>query len=495
MGYVGDGITATSRAAKGIGGLGLGVAVALLWPLSTHAGEWTISPSVATTTIISDNANGANDREDRNSDQTLAVSPGILVNGSGGRVSLNLAYNHNRFYSRQQISDGSTTNTMTANGQAEVWDRVAFVAVTSSITRQVIDPTESVATTDTGSDTNRTTVRTFSVAPFFLHHFGNWLETESRTTFAVTQSESDEFTNTNSTGSNFIVNSGNRFTVFTFGGTFNRQKEVRDNGEPRSISTTLNTNYRFQVSRKLSLISSVGWETIDDPSLTEEPTGIIWEAGFSTQPSSRSSLQLTVGDRFETTTVNMNGSYQLSSRSSVTASYSESITTSQEQLNEDLSFIVTDPNTGQQIDLRTNLPFDPSASELGFQTSLFRQKVLSVNFATTRRRGSYSAGMNWERRTTDSTNILERVLSFSLSASRTLSSRLSAFASTSFSMNDPGTPDQREDWTHTLTGSLTYRLMENTNASLNYARSQTRSTEGSNNFRDNTVTISLTRNF
>lgn len=494
MGYVGDGNFAMNAAVRGVRGIGFGLGAVLVCSFPANAGEWTISPAIRATTIFSDNANGANDREDRNSDQTLALSPSIAVNGTGGRVSLNLAYTHNRFYSRQDTSEGSTTNTMTANGQAEVWDRVAFVAVTSSITRQVVDPTETVSATDNGNDTNRTTVRTFSVAPFFLHHFGNWLETESRTTFTVTQSETDEFTNTNSTGSNFSFNSGNRFTIFTFGGNFNRVKEVRDNGEPRSVSTTLNTNYRFQVSRKLSLISSVGWEKIDDPALSEEPNGIIWEAGISTQPSSRTSLELTVGDRFETTTVRMNGSYQLSSRSSLTASYSESITTSQEQLNEDLSFVITGPG-GQLIDSRTGLAFDPSASELGFQTSLFRQKVFSANFSTNRRRGSYTAGFNWERRTTDSTNILERVLSFNLSASRTLSSRLSAFASTSFSMSDPGTPDQREDWTHTLTGSLTYQLMENTNASLNYARSQTRSTEGSNNFRDNTVTISLTRNF
>tara|TARA_R110000868_G_scaffold6363_13_gene36169 strand:+ start:8604 stop:10100 length:1497 start_codon:yes stop_codon:yes gene_type:complete len=459
-----------------------------------HAGDWSISPAIGTTGTFSDNANGATDREDRNSDQLFTVSPAINVRGSGGRVSLNLAYSHNRFYSRQDTAQGSSTNNLSANGQAEIWERSAFVNVTSSITRQVVDPAESVSTTDTGSDANRTTVRTVSIQPFFLHHFGNWLETESRTSFNFTQSESDEITNTESLGETFTVNSGNRFTLFTFGGSLNRQKEIRANGEPRSISTTLNTNYRYQVSRKLSLISSVGWETIDDPALSEEPNGIIWEVGFSAQPSSRSSLEFTVGDRFETTTYGLSASYRLSVRSNVSASYNESITTSQEQLNEDLSFIGTDAN-GQQIDLRTLQPFDASASELGFQTSLFRQKVLSVDFNTTRRRGSYSAGFNWERRTTDSTGVLERVLGMNLSASRTLSSRLSTSVSTALRFIDRGTPDQREDITHSLTGSLTYRLMENTNAALSYARSQTRSTEGSNNFRDNTVTINLTRNF
>jgi hypothetical protein len=53
---------------------------------------------------------------------------------------------------------------MNANGQAEARDQVAFVGMTSSITRRLVDPAQSVSTADTGSDSNRTTVRTASVS-------------------------------------------------------------------------------------------------------------------------------------------------------------------------------------------------------------------------------------------------------------------------------------------------------------------------------------------
>lgn len=460
----------------------------------SHAGEWTVSPFVGTTTTFTDNANGANDDEDRNSDQVLTASPGVRVSGSGGRVSLNLSYTHNQFLSRQGQSDDSSTNTLTANGRAEVWDRVAFIDLSSSISRETIDPAQTNTNTDLGNDSNRTTVQTLSIEPFFLHHFGNWLETESRTTFNLTRTESDEISNTRSTGSNFSATSGRRFSVFTFGGNFSRQKEIREDGAPRSIATTLNTNYRMQVTRKLSLISSLGWESIDDPTLDEEPNGFIWEAGFSAQPSSRSSIEVTVGDRFEEMTYGLNASYRFSSRSNMSASYSESITTSQEQRNEDLSFLISD-GAGGFIDSRTLQPFNSSDSELGFQTSVFRQRVLGLTFNSTRRRGSYSAGVDWERRETDSTRITETVLSANVSASRTLSSRMTASVSTGVSFTDFGTEDQRKDRDITLTGSLTYRLMENTNAALSYTRSHTKSSEGSNNFEENTVTINLTRNF
>lgn len=470
------------------------IGILLMAAQSANAGEWTVSPFVGVTTTFTDNANGANDDQDRNSDQVLTASPGVSVSGTGGRVSLNLSYSHNRFLSRQGLSDDSSTNSLSANGRAEVWDQVAFVDLTSSISRVVVDPAQTNTTTDLGNDNNRTTVQTLSIQPFFLHHFGNWLETESRTTFNITRTETDEISNTRSTGNTFSANSGRRFSIFTFGGTLNRQKEIREDGAPRSIRTTLDTNYRMRLSRKFSVISSVGWETIDDPSLDEEPTGITWEVGFSAQPSSRSSIEATVGDRFETTTYGLDASYQISSRSDMSASYSESITTSQEQLNDNLDFLVSD-GLGGFIDSRTGTTFDASSSELGFQTSLFKQKVLGLTFSTSRRRGSYSAGLNWERRETDSTGIEETVIGLNASASRTLSSRMSASASTSLNFTDFGTEDQRKDRQLSLTGSLTYQLMKNTNAALSFTRSQTNSSEGSNNFHENTVTINLTRNF
>lgn len=469
-----------------------GILVAAGQPV--FAGEWTVSPFVGVTTTFTDNANAANDDEDRNSDQVLTASPGVRVSGTGGRISLNLSYAHNQFLSRQGQSDDSSTNTLTANGRAEVWERVAFIDMTSSISRETVDPAQTNTSSDLGTGNNRTTVQTLSLQPFFLHHFGNWLETESRSTFELTQTESEEISNTQSTGSNFSVTSGRRFSVFTFGGNFSRNKETREDGAPRSITTTLNTNYRMRVTRKFSLLSSVGWETIDDPTLTDEPNGVIWEVGFSAQPSSRSSIEVTVGDRFENTTYGLDASYRFSSRSNMSASYSESITTSQEQQSENLDFLISD-GAGGFIDARTGLPFVSSNSELGFQTSIFRQQVLGLTFNSTRRRGSYSAGLNWEKRETDTTNITETVLSLNASASRTLSSRMSASVSTGLSFTDFGTTDQRKDRDISLTGSLTYRLMENTNAALSYTRSQTKSSEGSNNFEENTVTLNLTRNF
>ena len=458
------------------------------------AGQWRISPSVGVSTIASDNANAATDREDRNSDVIGTVSPGITVNGSGGRVSLDFAYTHERFESLQDTSDASATNTLLANGQAEIFDRTAFLAFNSSITRQVVDSRQPVSSVDTGSDNNRTTVRTASLRPFFLHHLGTWLETESRYRFDVSQSDSSEISKTRSNGETFTVNSGRRFSVFTFSGVLTRDTTIRGGDQPSTTQTDATTDYRLRVGPGFALLSSVGWQNVDDPTLEEEIRGLTWNVGFSAQPNSRSSIELTYGREFETDDINLSANYAPSARTNFTASYSQTLTTSEQILSDDLGFVV-DNGFGTLIDSRTGLPFDPTNQNFDFENSLFRQQVLSVGFSASRRRNSYSGNLSWERREDESTEIESEVLSLSLSVSRTINSRLSASLSGTASLNDTGTADEREDKEFGLSASLTYLLMKNTNASLAYSTNRVRSNIGANNFHDNVVTLSLAHQF
>ena len=459
------------------------------------AGEWRTTPRATVSTIVSDNANGATDRLDRNSDVLTTASPGIGISGSGGRSSLNLNYAHTRFMSFQDTADQSATNTLAANGQVEVWDRVTFIDASTSMTRQVIDSARATPSVDTGGEGgNRTTVQTASLQPFFLHHFGTWLETESRTRLDVTRTKADAIADTNTVGESFSFNSGRRFSVFTFSGLLVDDKTSRGNGAPATRERTATTNFRLRVLPTFSLLSSVGWESIHDPSLTEEPSGITWNGGFAWQPNSRSSMELTYGIERQTQTISFESNYSLSSRTSISASYSEQLTSSQEQLNQDLGFLV-DNGAGVLIDSRTGEIFDATNPNFDFQTSLFRQQVLTVALTASRRLVNYGASVDWERRTTDSTGIKEQVISGRLSASRPFNSRLSGNAQLNFSFRDFGTDDQRVDRVGSLRTGLSYVLTQKTNLGLDYVHSVTRSTEGANNFHDNTVTLSLTHTF
>ncbi|MEX2453632.1 MAG: TIGR03016 family PEP-CTERM system-associated outer membrane protein [Rhodospirillaceae bacterium] len=485
-------MAAAVRSPRTISGV-LAAGVAAI-PSAGQAAEWTIIPRATVSSVFTDNANEARDREDRNSDLLVEASPGVAISGTGGRFSLALNYSHSRFHSFLGASDESATNSLIANGRMELYDRVAFVDATSSISRQVIDSSEPVSSVDTGSSQNRTTVQTASLQPFFLHHFGTWLETESRTTLNVTRSQSDEVSDTRTIGESFTFNSGRRFSVFTFSGALTDEKTMRDGDEPSTSQTVAVTNYRLRVMPKLSLLSSIGWEKIDDPGLNESVNGMTWNVGFAAQPNSRSSIELTYGREQDAQSIDFSANYALSRRTNISASYSESLTSSARLLNEDLDFVI-DNGSGVLIDSRTGQPFDPSAQNFDFQTSLFRQRVFTVSLAATRRLVNYAANVSWERRETDTTGTEESVTTADISASRPFNSRLSGTVGTSISFRDFGTEDAREDRVAAFTASLSYLLAQNTFAALSYSWNKTQSTEGANNFHDNTVTLSLTRTF
>ena len=86
-------------------------------------------------------------------------------------------------------------------------------------------------------------------------------------------------------------------------------------------------------------------------------------------------------------------------------------------------------------------------------------------------------------------------MSATLSASRPFSSRLSGTFAVDFSFRDFGTEDQRKDRVGSVSAGLSYVLTQNTNLALDLSRSQTQSTEGTNNFNSNTVTLSLNHTF
>ena len=135
---------------------------------------------------------------------------------------------------------------------------------------------------------------------------------------------------------------------------------------------TVTTNYRLRVLPTFSLLSSVGGENINDPTLSDEPCGYTRGAGFAWQPNSRSSMELTCSVERQTQMIGFDANYALSNRTSIFASYSKQLTSSQELLQEDLGFLV-DKGAGVLIDSRTGKIFDVTNQNLDFQTLLFHQ--------------------------------------------------------------------------------------------------------------------------
>jgi uncharacterized protein (PEP-CTERM system associated) len=479
--------------------LGLISVSGLVYGTVAHAGDWTITPKLSVSEAFTDNSGLNSDNEDRNSDFTTLVSPGLSISGTGGRSSLNLNYNFNRtFYHRKTQAD-ENRNALAANGQVELWKRIFFVDGQAAISQVIEDGTQAAANSPTGQNVNRTEARSFNVSPFLRQHFGQWLETEPRVTYNKTTTESDLVEDTTTRTATFTVNGGRRFALFPWSIVALDRKTQNDGAQPSEQERRVDGSFSYVLDRKLTLTGGVGWEDIQDPGLNDQSKGITWSGGFTARPSSRTSLQFSYGDRNGDSNISASASHRLSARTSVIASFNESIQTSQSLIAQQLLNLTTDPNAGGVPVLVNGSPlldpvsgdpvFGVTSTQLGLSESTFRQQIFRLNFNGTRQRNTFNGGGFWEERVTESTGIKETNYGGNLSVRRRLSSRLNGNVGIAVQKTDFGTADKREEIDYNGSTSLSYQVRNDIHLTL------TKVNNAPDDLLENSVSVGLTKSF
>lgn len=457
------------------------------------AGDWRTTVSVGVREEFTDNVDLATEGQNRHSDLISTVTPSISVRGAGGRVSGNLDYSLDKSFYKNDSNRNDTNNNLTANGRAEIWNRVFFIDGQASISQQRADNSRPTSSSQAGQRINRTDVRSLNLSPYFLHHFGTWVETESRLTLSKVTSDSGA-ADTSTNRQTFTADSGRRFSRLLWTGTIDSQKTDRDDGSPKNESFRSNADFTYVVDPKISLLFGGGFERIEDDTLTDEPSGLIWNVGVDLRPGRRTSLRATFGDRFDSDVFTLDARHQLSSRTTISASFDETIQTSQQAVAQNTGFIGTDV-TGNLVDTRTGLPFVAGSNNFGFSTAAFRQKRFDARITGTRRRNRFNAGIYWESRETDSTGIEEIVLGGNLGFSRRLTQKMDADLGVSYSDTDFGTVDNRSAEDFSFSAGLNYRIFRNIQGTLNYILTHRKDDVGGNGLTENSVAIGLRKTF
>src|SRR3546814_5362030 len=99
-------------------------------------------------------------------------------------------------------------------------------------------------------------------------------------------------------------------------------------------------------------------------------------AGLRLKPGPRLTMEATYGQRFEEQNIGAKVDYQITSRTTFNASYSQEPTTQQQLLLNDLSFIGLDEN-GNLIDTSTGLPLGSSFRRFGLRDETFSRDILN----------------------------------------------------------------------------------------------------------------------
>ena len=458
---------------------------------SAHAGNWRLTTGVSVEESFSDNVDLATGDAERSSELITQISPNISLRGQGGRMSLGLDYNPSQLLHRQDSTKDQVNHDLAATGQIEVWDRVVFIEAQTSVSREIINNELASSTSLAGQNVNRTETRAINITPIFRHHFGTWVETESRITFSKVDTAENELESTRTITENLRINSGRRFTVVQWSTNINSQKVQNDGDTPSDRTKTVDGNLTYIVSPKLSLLAGLGYEKVEDSTLSSEPNGLTWNVGFQARPSGKTDFRFTYGIDNDTTTIDFSANHRLSERTSLSASFSQSLETSQGQIADDLSFLIVDPVTQQLVDSRGS----GAGSSLGLQNETFRQEEFRVSLNGSRRLTTYGASVFWEQRKTEATSITESTVGADLSLGRTINTRTSGNVALNYQATDFGTTDERTQKEITFSTSLSYSLASDVSLNFSYILTHRRVNNANEDLTENSVTVGLSKRF
>jgi uncharacterized protein (PEP-CTERM system associated) len=462
---------------------------------SARAGDWRLTSGLSVEESFSDNANFATGDAERNSEFVTRVSPNISLRGQGGRMSLGLNYTLSQLLHRQDPTKDRNNNDLVATGQMEIWDRVAFIDAQTSIARQVINNEVAFTNSITGENSNRAETRSINITPSFRHHFGNWMETESRTRLSLVSAGSGDLISTRTISNRFRASSGRRFSVFRWSANVRSQKTQSEDDRPAQRSGSLSGNLTYVISPRLSLQANLGAEDIDDSTLGVDPSGLTWSAGFQARPSGKTSFGLTYGLQNATKTIDFNASHRLSERTSISASFNQTLTTTQGQISDALANVIVDPITNEIVDADTNELFDGSSSSLGLQENTFRSERFRLSMNGSRRLTSFNASATWERRKTEATNITELTYGARVGLNRTFNARSSGNVGLNYQFTDFGTADQRTSTQTSLSSGISYRLAGDVSLSFSYNLTLRQINNENSDLTENSVTLGLSKRF
>lgn len=497
-------------------GVSLTLALLVLGIGEARPATWRLTPSVSGEVEYTDNVRGVTSGAEP--DLIVTATPGFNLRGTGARLQLNL----NASISREEYLETAKLGGWRANvlgaANAELYEDILFFNATTSLARRAINRNGVQATSDRDLGTNQSDVFTVRLGPTVRFRVGQWVQSETsalvtQTVFdALGQNDDPAASNTASDTMSLRLaqtfTSGRKFDRFDWRLSATESRTKRDSGGATAsagdtfTSRSVEGRVSYALERWFSPNLTVGHNSFDDTTLngSNGRGGNFWLLGFTSQPGPRTNLSLSAGRRFNSTSYDGSFGYRLSTALNLRGTYTESVTTQQQQFATPFDFVETD-EFGNLIDSRTGLPLEPGDLELDltFGDQVFRTRSFRMGFTGTRLRNSYSLQLGLVRRDVTGTTPRETTTS-SLSASirRQLSPRLSL--SLSGSVTDTSDDLAADTRSYRVNSVLNYRLGEGLTTSLALSRLDRTTSGGAGgtggrDLTENSMVVTLRKSF
>ena len=392
-------------------------------PFVTIAGDWTITPRIAGQETFTDNLllTPTNHR----SDFITAISPGISITGESTRLQATLEYSPTLELFALTPSQNFLGHNLYANGNATIVRDLFFLDARGYMALQPTNPGLSTGPISSGPSAlaaapsaigpsflnlqqglpknQLSQVSSFSASPYLAHRFDGLGSAELRysisdTNFSATQTGGSAPPGFAAQNTNALTNEAT--ASFVTGENFGRFRArilldaVQSSGTGvfnGSSQTVELIDAGYAITRAITAIGTIGHEQLRFGGIP--PTRIddlVWGVGARITTSPDMTLVLNYGHRNGVTAPSASLIYNITARASLSASYSEGISTVAQDIANNLAISGVD-QFGQTIDSRTGAPLLLSNPVLGLQSGVFHSKQLTATATTTWERDQLTA--------------------------------------------------------------------------------------------------------
>jgi uncharacterized protein (PEP-CTERM system associated) len=332
-----------------------GVAVVVLSAAASNVvgATWDVAPEFTVQEVFSNNIRLENgERED--DEFVTDFSPGVVIRRQGKRVDLAFDYRLQGLLYANDSSLNDIFHIVNGDLTTEILPERFFIDWSAALSHQNRSSEQGIPLDNISQSEDRVKVVTYLFRPYWIQRLGNFATAEVHLGYDDVRITGDS----DSTAYRYegILRSGDSFQNLSWEINYNKRRisgRGAGAGGGESVFETLSGHFERGLTRKLTTQIDLGYDNDDYARFGNDPQGILWSIGAIWNPSERTSVDFTVGERYFGTVFDVQIEHS-SRRAEWAFSYSEEPTVTRENfLNQDV-FVrfddfgnpITNPNTG-----------------------------------------------------------------------------------------------------------------------------------------------------
>jgi hypothetical protein len=396
-----------------------------------YALDWKLTPSLSFREIYSDNLN-LQSSGNKESGLVTELSPGFSLFGISPKDRFNLSYRMQNLYNAGGESNLDVNHQLQFDSLYQIVSNRLYLESQSSMSQQNTN-NNLIATDNISGNSDRTSVSTFSISPYWTPKFGDYatglVKVQYETVnFDNTDSGNDPavstaVSNSNTYGENISLSSGREFRTVNWNLNFSNQDQIRDDGDNIAFQNS-SALIRGIINRKFNVFTEVGYANNDfQDEISSNTNGLYYTFGGQWRPSVRYSIEVGVGNNSHVTVTanpfsNLNGAitYQhkdigtntgdswqsnfnyRTNKAVMNFTYVTDTTTTQQILSDQQVFTSVDSFGQTIIDPVTNQPAEYNTSNPNLVDDVIVRKSGNLSYSYRTGKSTFNANLLNERR-------------------------------------------------------------------------------------------------